>query len=300
MNVSQPAAIEAIRTPEVAARYVAAYDKLLQKWPAPFESITVPTSFGSTHVIVSGPAGATPLVLLPGLQATALVWRPNIVSLSRQFRVYAIDIIGQGGRSTSSQLLYKRQQLADWMCELFDALGIEQAALVGNSYGGFLALNQALLAPERVKQVVLINPAGVFVSIMPFLLKLVWPLLVQVARFYAKQPKPTMSQMLGKNVHLTGDDAEWEALLSLVTFNWEVQVHGPYPVRFSDNKLRSIKKPVLLLMGDNDLVYDPLATLKVAQHRMPSLQARMVPGAHHAAAMAKPELVNGMILEFLL
>src|SRR5690606_27129965 len=105
---------------------------------------------GSTHVIASGPANAPPLVLLHGLQATALVWRPNVEGLSRQFRVYAIDIIGQGGRSASSQLLYKRQQMTNWMCELFDALGIEQAALVGNSYGGFLALTQALLAPERV------------------------------------------------------------------------------------------------------------------------------------------------------
>lgn len=291
---------EAIRTPEVAARYLTAYDKLLQKWPIPFESTTIPTRFGSTHVIVSGPVDAPPLVLLHGLQATALVWRPNVVSLSRHFRVYAIDIIGQGGKSTSSQRLYQRQQLADWMCEVFDALGIKQAALVGNSYGGFIALNQALLAPARVKQVVLINPGGVFVSVFPFLLTLVWSLFKQTMSFHAKPPKPTMSQMLGKNVQLTGDDAEWEALLSLVTFNWEVKVNGVYPVKFSNTELRSIEKPVLLLMGDNDLVYDPIATLKIAQQRMPSLQAHRVAGAHHIAAMAKPEEVNDMILKFLL
>jgi pimeloyl-ACP methyl ester carboxylesterase len=300
MNVRQAAAIEAIRTPVIAARYMSAYDKLLQKWPVPFESTIIPTRFGATHVIVSGPAGAPPLVLLHGLQATALVWRPNVEMLSRYFRVYAFDVIGQGGRSSSSQRLHKRQQLVDWMCELFEAFGIKQADLVGNSYGGFVALNLASLAPERVKRVVLINPGGVFVSIIPFLLKMVWSLITATLRFCAKPPKPTMSQMLGRNVRLTGVDAEWEALLSLVTFNWEVKVNGVYPVKFSDTELRSIEKPVLLLMSDNDLVYDPLATLAIAQKRMPSLQAHMVSGAHHAAAMAKPETVNEMILKFLL
>lgn len=77
-------------------------------------------------------------------------------------------------------------------------------------------------------------------------------------------------------------------------------MNGIYPGTFSDAELRAINQPVLLLMGDNDLVYDPAATLRLAQMRMRSLQARMVPGAHHIAAMAKSGLVNEMILEFLL
>jgi pimeloyl-ACP methyl ester carboxylesterase len=300
MSANQALAIEAIRTPEVAVRYMASYDALLHKWPIPYESINIPTSFGLTHVITCGPADAPPLVLLHGLQATALIWRPNVADLSRHFRVYAVDVIGQGGKSMSSRRLRTGQNLADWMCEWFDALGIEQAAVVGNSYGGFIAMNQALLAPQRVKQIVLINPAGVFASILPYVMTLFWELIRDTLRWRGKQPKPDFAERLGRNVQLSGEDTEWAALMSLVTFNWEVKVNSIFPRKFRDAELRAIDKPALLLMGDNDVVYDPLATLHLAKRRMPSLQAHMVPGAHHAAAMAKPEAVNALILEFLL
>jgi pimeloyl-ACP methyl ester carboxylesterase len=55
----------------------------------------------------------------------------------------------------------------------------------------------------------------------------------------------------------------------------------------------------MLLMGDNELLYDPHATVRLAQRRMPSLEAHMIPGAHHMAAMAKPAEVNALIIQFL-
>lgn len=200
----QPAAIESIRSPDAASRYLAAYDALLQKWPIPWESIQIPTAYGSTHVIACGPVDAPPLILLHGLQATALVWRANVAGLSRHFRVYAVDVIGQGGKSVSSRRLYKRRHMTEWMSEVLDALGIKQAAFVGNSYGGFLAMTMALLIPERVKQVVMINPGGVFVSVLPFMMGIVWDQLLQSLRLRPKQPRPDFSQMLGRNVRLRG------------------------------------------------------------------------------------------------
>ena len=55
----------------------------------------------------------------------------------------------------------------------------------------------------------------------------------------------------------------------------------------------------MLLMGDNERLYDPHATVRLAQQRMPSLQAHMIPGAHHMAAMAKPAEVNARLIQFL-
>ena len=52
-------------------------------------------------------------------------------------------------------------------------------------------------------------------------------------------------------------------------------------------------------MGDNELLYDPHATVRLAQRRMPSLEAHLIPGAHHMAAMAKPAEVNALIIQFL-
>jgi pimeloyl-ACP methyl ester carboxylesterase len=299
MNAVQPAVIEAIRTPDVAACYVAAYDALLRKWPVEHESLHVPTRYGSTHVVASGPRDAPPPVLLHAFQATALAWRANVEALSRDFRVYAVDIIGQGGKSASIRPLRKRQDFAEWMCQLFDALGIEQAALVGNSYGGFLALNQASLAPERVKRLVMINPGGTFVSFLPHFLRMLWVQLLEALHLKRKGAKPDIASLLGRNVQLRPDEAEWAALVALVTFSKEVRPNATFPSVFPTAELRAIRPPAMLLMGDNEQLYDPHATLRLAQQRMPSLQAHMVPGAHHMAAMAKPAEVNARIIRFL-
>ncbi len=55
-------------------RYWAAYDASLAHWPVPYTTLDVPTPFGSTHVIASGPDQARPLVLLPGNFASATMW----------------------------------------------------------------------------------------------------------------------------------------------------------------------------------------------------------------------------------
>ena len=140
---------------------------MLAKWPIAYEEITVPTRLGATHVIASGPADAPPLVLLHAAMATATVWRPNVEALSQYFRVYAVDVVGQGGRTVASRKVESRRVYADWLNDLFDGLGIARASIVGDSYGGFVAFNQAAMAPERIDRVVLISPAGGFVSIVP-------------------------------------------------------------------------------------------------------------------------------------
>ena len=233
MSSPQPVAIEAIRTPEIAARYLATYDALLRKWPVAFESLQIVTRYGSTHVIASGPPGAPPVVLLHAFQATALAWRANVEGLSRHFRVYALDVIGQGGKSASTGPLRKRTDFAAWMCELFDALGIKQAAIVGNSYGGFLALSQASLAPSRVSAVVLINPGGTFVSFLPHLLSMLWSQCMQALRLRPKTTNPDISKMLGRNVLFRPDEAEWASLVTQVAFNKEVRPNATMPVCFA-------------------------------------------------------------------
>ncbi len=146
------------KTEAAEARYMAAYDAVLATWPVEYEDITVPTRLGATHVIASGPTDAPPLVLLHAAMATATVWRPNVEALSEHFRVYAVDVVGQGGRTVASRKVESRRDYADWLNELFDGLGIARASIVGNSYGGFIALNQAAMAPERIDRVRAISP----------------------------------------------------------------------------------------------------------------------------------------------
>jgi pimeloyl-ACP methyl ester carboxylesterase len=89
----------AFKTPEGEATYLAAYDAALRLWPVAYEEMNIPTRFGLTHVVVSGPKDAPALVLLHGYMATLIMWLPNIQDFSKDYRVYAIDVMGQPSKS---------------------------------------------------------------------------------------------------------------------------------------------------------------------------------------------------------
>src|SRR5579862_8344115 len=149
---------------EGKARYLEAYDAVLREWPVPCEERDVTTRLGRTHVVASGPQQAPVVILLPSLAASAMLWKPNVAALSEHFRTYAVDTIGQTGKSVPTRRIRNRHEMAEWLTDLFDGLGVGRASIVGSSYGGFLALNQASLTPDRVDRVVLISPAASFVG----------------------------------------------------------------------------------------------------------------------------------------
>lgn len=287
------------KTEAAEARYRAAYDAVLAKWPVAYEAITVPTRLGATHVIASGPEDAPPLVLLHAAMATATVWRPNVEALSEHFRVYAVDVVGQGGRSVASRKIDSRRDYADWLNELFDGLGIARASLVGNSYGGFLALSQAALAPERVDRVVLISPPGL-VSYMPVFRSMIYMMLTGTLRraFGAAPRKTDLVTLIAHPVGFNEEDKDWLAL-GRQLMDGSQRINMILPAVFSDAELGSIQTPTLLLIAEHEILYEPHATLRSAMTRMPALEGEIVPGAHHLAAMSQPDVVNARIVSFL-
>jgi pimeloyl-ACP methyl ester carboxylesterase len=88
------------------------------------------------------------------------MWYSNIGELSRHFRTYDVDIIGQPGKSELRHPLSSSKDCAQWLLDMFCALGIAQASLIGLSLGGWLALNFALAAPDRIEHLVLLSPIG--------------------------------------------------------------------------------------------------------------------------------------------
>lgn len=113
-----------------------------------------------THYLKAG--RGDPVVLIhgsgPGVSAYAN-WRLNIGPLARCLHVFAPDMAGFG----SSEKL-ERYGMDLWTRQLvgfLDALGLEEVSLVGNSFGGALALSVAITRPERVRRLVLMGSMGV-------------------------------------------------------------------------------------------------------------------------------------------
>ena len=144
------------------AKYMAAYEAMFSLWKVPHYSINVKTSYGPTHINVSGPGDGYPLVLLHAAGLSSTVWFANIAELSANHRVYAVDVIGDAGKSVADQLMTNRTDYAQWLREVFDGLNIERCYLLGHSYGGWLSLNMALAYPERLQKIVLLAPAASF------------------------------------------------------------------------------------------------------------------------------------------
>jgi 2-hydroxy-6-oxonona-2,4-dienedioate hydrolase len=101
----------------------------------------------------------TPLVLLHALGESALDWRWVLPALSRTHRVYAVDLPGFG-YSGKPSAEYSSAFFARFVGAYLDALGLERAALVGNSLGGLVALRLALSEPARVSALGLVASAG--------------------------------------------------------------------------------------------------------------------------------------------
>jgi pimeloyl-ACP methyl ester carboxylesterase len=148
---------------QAKAAHMAAYDRALEKLPVPYETKFVPTSYGDTHMIVSGPEDGEPIIVLHGGDSDATTMSPVIAGLAQSCRVYALDAIGFSGKSKPVKSVENRATLAEWLTEVLDALNIEKAHMAGWSMGGFLTVNYAIEKPERLKKIILIAPAATFV-----------------------------------------------------------------------------------------------------------------------------------------
>lgn len=288
----------AFKSEEARARYMAAYDAAVREWPVPFDELEIPTRLGLTHVIASGPPDGAPLLLLPSLAATATVWRPNIAGLSRYYRTCAVDVIGQPGKSVANGPIRNRQEYAGWVVDVLDGLKIARTSIVGCSFGGFLAVNQVLLTPERIARVVLISPAGTFVGLswrFHYVMRIRGPLLKLARRLSGTSKAPSLADL---DPRLVPRDRRWSALMA-VTMAERPTVSVIPPAVFTKAELQTIKTPMLLLIGDRERLYDPVSTLALASQRIPGLEGAVVRNADHIAAMAQPDEVNGRILEFL-
>jgi 2-hydroxymuconate-semialdehyde hydrolase len=122
----------------------------------------------ATNVHVTGTGD--PVLLLhgsgPGVTGWAN-WRLTIPRLSEQFTVVAPDIVGFGYTERPDGIAYDLETWTAHAIGVLDALGIERTAVVGNSFGGSLALSLAIRHPERVRALVLMGSVGVPFAITP-------------------------------------------------------------------------------------------------------------------------------------
>ena len=288
----------------VAARdlCLAYCDSLAAKeWPVASEERMVPTSYGQAFVRISGPAGAPPLVLLPGGTATSLMWAPNIQALSESYRTIAVDQIGDVGRSTCTKPVRRTNDLLVWLDELFDALKLEDRInLVGVSYGGWLALQYALHSPKRLNKVVLLAPGG---TVLRFSTKFFLGLFFTAISFAATGGRwcvrPLFRWLFADWART--DPERFDAEVDwLVTVMRSLRPRGlPFPTVLTDAEWDRLRVPTLFLVGEHENIYAPAKAVRRLKRAAPHVKVEIVPGAGHDLTIVQAEMVNRIILDFL-
>jgi pimeloyl-ACP methyl ester carboxylesterase len=287
-SINKPTSI--YKSPQVKARFMEIYDAKMKEWPVPYESLYVDTSYGQVHVIISGPEDAPPMLLLHASGVPAWSWKYNVEQLSQSYRTYAIDLIGDAGRSEYDSLdnrMRDGQDEAELYAEISDQLGVGQAYVVGASEGGFIGTQYALHAPERVEKLVLLGPmgySGATQSVFRIMFAQFFPLKsIQESTFrWAFSDDPKLGQEFG----------EWFRLI--MTGLKPVKV-APLPLK--PEQRQRIQVPVLMVLGKRDnLVGDPAKATALVQD-IPDIRVEVLDTGYLVGA-EQPQQVNTLILEF--
>jgi len=288
------------RSPAKKERYLAHYDARAERWPVVSETRMVETSWGQTFVRISGPTGGPPLVLLPGANATSLMWETNIEAFSRENRVYAVDNIFDFGRSVYIRNFKTPADFVSWFDELLDALDLESIRLVGLSYGGWIASEYALEHHDRVGKLVLIAPAATVLQFSTDFMKKGILCIIPHKHFVRSMMKWALADAAnGTEEHRRlAEEAADNAWLGIRCFKPKQMVA---PRILSDDEFHGLAPPTLFLVGENEVIYSGSGADAVQRLNTvaPQIITEVFPDCGHDLTLVQPELVNRKILEFL-
>ncbi|OKJ13789.1 alpha/beta fold hydrolase [Kitasatospora sp. CB01950] len=277
---------------EARTAFLAAYDRAMDLWPTPHHALDVETSYGTVHVHHYGPSTGNPVVLLHGHAGHPANWHPQIAALGAHRPVYAVSTLDDPGRSVQRAVAAGPEENAGWLGEVLDGLGLERVHLVGVSYGGWLALNQAVRGPGRLASVAPLDPGGIEKVPARFYVHMIAGLFGMLA---PRRLRPALARLLA-NPALAAPP-EMLAPLMLAMRTWK-PAGRPAAPPFPDDDLRRIAVPALVLIGARSALLRPGRVLRRVEALIPGVRAEIVPGAGHGLTLERPDVVNARLLEF--
>ena len=287
------------KTEQAKDEYLKLYDKRAKEWPAISTTKMVNTSYGQTFVRISGPENAAPLVLMHGVGGNSLQWMSNVESLSKYYKVFAVDNVYDNGRSIPSKIMTNANDYVSWLNELFDALALhDRINMVGLSYGGWITTQYALKFPNRLNKIVLLAPVGTVAQLSPgWIVRAVSvaiPLKYFTRNFLYWLAEDTVNS--GAEGRALIEEHIEETFMAVRSFKGKQMVN---PSVLTDEELQNIKVPILFMVGENEKIYSPHEVLERLNRVAPQIQTKLIMNAGHDLTMVQAEAVDNFILEFL-
>jgi pimeloyl-ACP methyl ester carboxylesterase len=222
---------------------------------------------------------------------------PELEELSKRFTVTA-PLLPAFGSTGEEHLHEDVQKLVFWGWDLLDALKIDRPILVGHSFGGMMAAEMAATEPGRVKKLVLIAPAGLYLEAHPMLdIFACSPDKLVRAAFHDPQSeaaKAFMTPPADPDAATEAIVARAKALAMAGRFLW------PNGDRGLNERLYRIKAPTLLLWGESDGIVPPAhaEAFKRMMTGAPSVKIHKIAAAGHVLFAERPEAALKAITDF--
>ncbi len=225
-----------------------------------------------------------------------VTWDPFLTELAKGFTVYVPEHPGTAPDTQDD--IYQLDGLWDLvLCydELFRALKVDEAVLVGHSFGGMVACEMAAAYPRRAKRLALIDPIGF------------WRDSERVVNWMALNPAELPAYAFRDPggeaaTRLFGPAEPPEAAAAArVRLMWAMGATGkfiwPIPDKGLKKRIHRVSAPTLLVWGKEDRLVPPVYADEFAR-RIPGARVQTVDGAAHAPHLEQPERVARMIREF--
>ncbi|MEU3453978.1 alpha/beta hydrolase [Micromonospora sp. NPDC006766] len=245
----------------------------------------------------------SPVVLMHAGIADRRMWRAQVPALAARHRVLAVDLRGYG----DSELPPTPFAYHDDVVGLLDALGIAQAALVGCSFGGKVAVDTALAYPERVSALALFG-APVSGSEWSEETEQLWDELVGEAdpedfaataagevRYWVVGPTRRPEDVDPELIRFA-DEMDRRALAAELALS-AVEVGELDPPAI--DRLAELRMPVLVGTGTHDVADLRHLADRIADEAPHGVRLPDVPDAAHLLPLERPEPVNAALLDFL-
>lgn len=244
-----------------------------------------------------------PVILIhgsgPGVSAWSN-WRQALPYLGEQMRALAYDQIGFGYSELPARHVYDLERWANHLFGFMDALGIEQAHLIGNSMGAGVALAAAVTHPERVRRLVLMGPMGVRFPLTEGL-DAVWGYTPSVANMkhlidiFAYDRKLVTDALAEQRYRASIRPGVQEAFSSMFPAPRQQGVDG---MAAYEGRLAEIQAPTLIVHGREDRVI-PLSTSEKLLQVLPNAQLHVFGHCGHWTQLEHAATFNRLARDFL-
>ncbi|NTV72440.1 MAG: alpha/beta fold hydrolase [Azonexaceae bacterium] len=235
----------------------------------------------------------------PGVSAYAN-WRLVLPTLGELFRVIAPDMVGFGYTERPNNYTYSKDNWVEHIIGMLDALKIERADFIGNSFGGALAIATAVKHPERVGRLVLMGSAGTHFELTPGL-DAVWGYTPSIEKMRS------LLDIFAFDRSLVNDELAKLRYEASIRPGFQESFSSMFPaprqrwvdaLASSDEAIRNLSNEVLLIHGRDDQVLPLSSSLRLLE-LFENVQLHAFGRCGHWVQIEAADDFSRLVLDFL-